>query len=291
MIRSLQLMIRLANAQWHPIPDRPGKPYINGTPHWKMVLHTTEGTTVDSALEAYARFPPHLLYDPSDRQLIQHISLDKASYALRGSASEASWAVQLEIVGRARSSSSMSEEMLAHLCEDVLIPVRKYCPFALASPEFHGPEGYGAGSIYRMALTQWQAYTGIVGHQHAPSPDTHWDPGLIPIDFILTYLRIRERQQKEEPTVPEPSESDQILAKLDELLAYERELAAVLRYTVDVERMVDRMYWALLGRKRRPDEQYWVTAIRNGADVVGVEHYIATSAEAQAHRRFLESGT
>jgi peptidoglycan hydrolase-like protein with peptidoglycan-binding domain len=47
------------------------------------------------------------------------------------------------------------------------------------------PGSYGEKAVQRLAGDEWEAYSGWLGHQHAPEND-HGDPGDIPIAEILT---------------------------------------------------------------------------------------------------------
>lgn len=47
------------------------------------------------------------------------------------------------------------------------------------------------GDGVRMTGTQWWNYSGICGHQHVPE-NTHGDPGLFPIQRLLTICQMKE---------------------------------------------------------------------------------------------------
>lgn len=45
--------------------------------------------------------------------------------------------------------------------------------------------GVNANPGNRMSVDEWKAFSGWCGHQHVPG-ETHWDPGGIDIDAILS---------------------------------------------------------------------------------------------------------
>src|SRR5690606_31946353 len=52
--------------------------------------------------------------------------------------------------------------------------------FVLASPS----------SRIRLSHEQWNRFSGQLGHQHAPAPNDHWDPGALNLHRIGSYARI-----------------------------------------------------------------------------------------------------
>lgn len=176
----------LPNARRHLISSRPGRRYADAVEK-KMLLHTTEGTTIAGAIAAYRDYPPHLIYKPAGREVVQHIPLNLASYALRSSVSEGDGVVQLEIVGFSVNSAGRSDGWLRNLAEDVLAPVARLWPYELQAPVFYDSNGgYGEASPSRFSRTGWDEYSGLVGHQHSPG-DAHWDPGPIDADKLLRF--------------------------------------------------------------------------------------------------------
>lgn len=177
----------LPNATMHPLPDRPGRAYRD-TREKKMLLHTTEGSTIGGAINAYKRYPPHLIYDWGTRELRQHIRLDFAAYALRSTDAENDGTVQVELVGFAAETPTWPPYALQRIAEDVLAPVHRLWPYELQAPLYDDQDAYGTDGSTRMTWAEFDAYSGLVGHQHSPG-DTHWDPGKINIDQLLGFLR------------------------------------------------------------------------------------------------------
>lgn len=169
-------------------PD--GGPY-DETGHPKVVIHTTEGSTLSGAEAAFAAYPPHLGYDPINRLKHQYVRLDRHSYALRGDESDDEFAVQIEIVGFASQAHLWSDQVYRNIAEDVIRPLRN----AIRVPDQHlrfyrADEGIvlaTATSPIRLNDTAFRNFSGWLGHQHVPAPDVHWDPGGFLIDKALQF--------------------------------------------------------------------------------------------------------
>lgn len=164
---------------------------FDSTDNWKVGLHTTEGSTISGAEATYGnKYPPHIIIDRKSRRKRQHISLGRSSYALKSSEAEDEPLIQIEMVGFADDSPNWSDEELEWLAVEVLMPIREHCPFDLDRPSqgFGGRSRFGAYSGFRFTMAEWEAFSGIVGHQHAPAPDKHWDPGALDVDKILSYM-------------------------------------------------------------------------------------------------------
>ena len=231
--------MRLSNAEWIPYKGLDGRIYDRLEPK-KLLLHTTQGSNISGAMRAYARYPPHIICSYEERRVVQHVSLDRGSYSLAGSESEDEPVIQVEIVGFAQSSHEWPEAKLKWFCDNVFIPIRELWEYKLQALDFYG-EGDGIvlaspSSPVRLTAQEFIDFGGILGHQHAPSPDHHWDPGKINIDWILNYMN----QHAGEVPVP-----------VDQRTA---------------EKYVDGMYDAILHRK--PDvegRQFWIDQLTSGA--------------------------
>lgn len=169
-----------------------GGPY-DETGHPKVVLHTTEGSSLSGAEAAFAAYPPHLGYDPIIRTKHQYVRLDRHSYALRGDESDDEFAVQVEIVGFASQTHQWSDQIYRNIANDIIKPLT----VAIGVPQQHlrfyrQDEGIvlaSATSPIRLSNTAFRSFSGWLGHQHIPAPDVHWDPGGFLIDKALEYAK------------------------------------------------------------------------------------------------------
>lgn len=159
----------------------------------KVLLHTTEGSTLGAAENAYRNYPPHVGVDPDRRIRRQYVRLDRHSYSLAGGESDDEYVIQVEIVGFAGQTHRWSDAMLRWLGEHVLRPIMAAvdCPPRIPRAGFKG-EGSGIvlaspNSPIRFSLAEFRRFSGVCGHQHAPAPDSHWDPGALNVRRIIDY--------------------------------------------------------------------------------------------------------
>jgi hypothetical protein len=178
----------------HEYPGLAGKPY-QFTHNPKGCMHTTEGGSIAGAMSAYAPYPPHLIYDWRNRRGVQHVRLDRAAYsAMDGNDDD--YMIQVELVGFAAETRTWPEQALRNIAADVVAPLERLFKIPRRII-WHGfkdsrdgvrPYISSAESPIRLNWTQLRDFSGWLGHQHLPSPDTHWDPGALPMARILGFL-------------------------------------------------------------------------------------------------------
>lgn len=196
------------------------------TAHPKGELHTTEGDSLASAESAYRNYPPHIGYDPIKRTKHQYISLNRFSYANKGSESDDEFMIQVEIVGYASQTHLWSDYIYRNIAEDVIKPLEELMGIPRKALDFHGadegiyPYISTPNSPIRLTDAELRNYSGWLGHQHIPAPDAHWDPGRFLIykcfnhlqsleityieeeDEMITWLVKGDSTQKDENNVP-----------------------------------------------------------------------------------------
>jgi hypothetical protein len=156
---------------------------------WRGVLHTTEGGTIEGALQSYTstNFYPHFTLEPRTGRLVQHLPLTVGARALSDKVTpwpNACHCIQIEIVGHARNTHTWAEENapirdLVQRIEDLVpIPHR-------TSRVFRDVTGVAAHPSNRMDAPTWTTFAGWCGHQHVPG-ETHWDPGALDIAAVLS---------------------------------------------------------------------------------------------------------
>ncbi|MEU2418606.1 peptidoglycan-binding protein [Brachybacterium paraconglomeratum] len=179
----------------------PTQAYTGGKPIG--LLHSTEtGTWPGYGAGSSA---PHLTlrFDPKARTISarQHFSTTRPSRALVNKAggvqTNNARVFQIELIGSCDLTFAkkhgylylpdLLEEtwardalaaVLAAVSESLGIPLTSSVVWA------NYPGSYGEKAAQRLTGAQWEAYTGWLGHQHAPEND-HGDPGDIPIAEIL----------------------------------------------------------------------------------------------------------
>lgn len=208
------MALRLPGFEWVDLgPD--GGPY-DDTSKPKLGWHTTEGTSLAGAEPAFKNYPPHLGVDPVRGHKRQYVDLLRHAYAFAGSESDDEYIIQVEVCGFAGQSHNWSDGVLKWLGENVVKPLRD----TVGIPDVvirHGFRGEGGGIILaspdspiRIGAAELRAFSGHLGHQHMPSPDSHWDPGALPIGKILAHSR---PVVVVPPVIPELEEHMTIYAK------------------------------------------------------------------------------
>jgi hypothetical protein len=170
-------MARCPFAQWDPIPGTTtGGSYTSGP--FKIVHHTTEGSTYQSARNAYRdhNSPPHFTVDSTT--IYQHIDTGQAARALRnppgGVQTNRDSAIQIEVVAFAgQPKNGQTLRQVARLCRwiEQTHVVPQVWPNGFPRPP---REGRDPGSHNRDAAA-WNSQGGHYGHCHVPE-NTHWDP-------------------------------------------------------------------------------------------------------------------
>lgn len=156
---------------------------------WRGVLHTTEGVTVEDAVSSFrsTNFWPHFTIDPKTLRIAQHLPLNIGARSLSDHATpeNAARCIQIEIVGKAAETPNWPPEHLAFV-RDVMRQIEDLVPIAHRSGRrFLDASGVNSTSANRMSVNEWKAFSGWCGHQHVPG-ETHWDPGAIDIDALLS---------------------------------------------------------------------------------------------------------
>lgn len=197
-------MARCPFAVWRPISGSSG-PHAGGP--FKIVHHTTEGSSAAGAMAAFAqkRSDPHFTVDGTT--IFQHVDTAEGARALRndpgGVQTNRDSAVQIELVG------------FAHLPKDrkALANVARLCrwieathgvpPVWPSGPPKPAKNGKDPGGHNRNAAT-WDSTSGHYGHCHVPE-NTHWDPAYsaAEADFILTAT-FDATGQLTSPALPAP---------------------------------------------------------------------------------------
>ena len=158
---------------------------------FKIVHHTTEGSSAEGAFAAFAKHKsaPHFTVDATT--IFQHINTNVAARALRnppgGVETNRDSAVQIEVVGFAhRAKPKDVLRNVARLCRwiEAQHGVPKVWPNGLPKPARNGqdPGGHNRNAV------NWDSKGGHYGHSQAPE-NTHWDPGYTPdeVQFLMEF--------------------------------------------------------------------------------------------------------
>lgn len=168
-------MARCPFAQWLPLPWSVG-PYVTGP--FKLVHHTTEGSTAAGAFGEYQNTHniPHFTVD--ETTIYQHVDTDVAVTALAhppGTVeTNKSHAIQFELVAFAGlPKNRQSLWNVGRLCRwaEQQHGIPQDWPNGPPDPPLNG---HDPGNHNRDA-TNWQTKGGHYGHCHVPV-NVHWDP-------------------------------------------------------------------------------------------------------------------
>ncbi|MCK5747609.1 MAG: N-acetylmuramoyl-L-alanine amidase [Oricola sp.] len=162
-------------------------PYKGGP--YKIVHHTTEGTTAAGAFATYRekRSDPHFTVDASN--IWQHIDTGVAARSLRNDApppeTNRDSAVQIEVVGFAHlPKGEPTLRNVARLCRwiEATHRIPRTWPSGHPLPAKNGVDPGG----HNRDARSWDENGGHFGHCHVPE-NTHWDPGYTAaeVEFIM----------------------------------------------------------------------------------------------------------
>src|SRR5262249_10106350 len=168
-------MARCPFARWMPLPWNAGR-YVAGP--FKIVHHTTEGSTAEGAFQTYRQRHdiPHFTVD--DQNIYQHLDTEVAATALAHPHATVETnkhsAIQLDSVGSAgRPKNRTSLKNVGRLCRwiESTHGVPAVWPNGFPKPPDHGHDP----GHHNRNETNWKTKGGHYGHCHVPV-NTHWDP-------------------------------------------------------------------------------------------------------------------
>lgn len=179
-------MARCPFAAWMPITG-PSGPHLGGP--YKIVHHTTEGSTAQGAFDAFLRnrSDPHFTVDASN--IYQHVDTSMGARALRnetgGVQTNRDGAIQIELVAFAHLPKDVRAlANVARLCRwlETTHQIPRDWPSGFPRPARNGRD---PGGHNRDAAT-WDTKSGHYGHCHVPE-NTHWDPGYTAeeVNFLM----------------------------------------------------------------------------------------------------------
>jgi hypothetical protein len=159
-----------------------------------LLLHTIEGS-YESAIGAYNNGVgnPHATVSLDRDIYTQHVDLNKGSYALKnlagGTETNRDNVIQVELEGFASEVPEWDTLKLAKLVSNVIEPILKAVPWIKHQFAPHWSRSYGEANSggRRFNAAQWDAFSGILGHQHAPE-NLHWDPGGLDVATLEALL-------------------------------------------------------------------------------------------------------
>ncbi len=180
----------------------------------KLLLHTTE----TSGWPGYqgGATAPTLTYNPWTHEWRQHFPLYGSARALRDPSGTAvrenrDNVVQVEIIAYCdpeqakkygHSVKDLDEQALLEIADLVrFLNEKADVPLVAAPAWLPYPQSYGNSAV-RMTGAQYDAFHGVLGHQHA-SGNSHGDPGALNVNRIMELARpAASRTETRKPLVP-----------------------------------------------------------------------------------------
>jgi hypothetical protein len=158
---------------------------------FKIVHHTTEGSTAQGAFQAFKanRSDPHFTVD--GEKIYQHIDTEAGARALRnkpgGVQTNRDKAIQIEVVGFAhRPKTKPTLRNLGRLCRwlEKTHQIPRVWPNGPPKPAKNGQDPGG----HNRNPANWDSKGGHYGHSHVPE-NTHWDPAYTEdeVAFLMRY--------------------------------------------------------------------------------------------------------
>lgn len=188
-------MPTLPGAEWIPAPSGGGG-FAYDAPN-KLMLHTTEGPTIEAAVSAYRSHGawPHCTVDPLTRRIVEHIPYNRSASALYNGPqpmepNRANVVLQVEIVGRAANTHTYSDDWYRWLATKVVRPLCDLADVPARCTRFYGAM-HGTIAVQgwpgRFQDDRFNGYAGILGHQNVGDGNDHWDPGALDQDRLLMF--------------------------------------------------------------------------------------------------------
>lgn len=189
-------MARIDGFQWVPAPV-PGLPYRDDDYAWKILWHSTETPPRPGAAAALSRVhrnPPQLWVDVYNRERVQGIDTSLAGRALKAAPdveTNRDRVIQIELIGYADRMHLLSDADKQWLAAAVVRPIIVHHPvparFLKCQKIGEGGNTVSPPSKIRLDARAWDNYSGHLGHQHAPRPNAHLDPGGLDLKTIVRY--------------------------------------------------------------------------------------------------------
>ena len=190
----------------------------------KLLLHTTE----TSGWPAYggANGNPTLTYNPWSHEWRQHIPILARATTLQNAGSfqtNRDSVVQVEIVAYCDQATAnkyghnvndIDDLALQELGEFAAWLHTEYGLKLASSVDWKAyAASYGSGNGVRLSVSHFEAYRGILGHQHAPG-NVHGDPGSLDVAKIVHYAkRAAGTSTPKPPTTQKPDRPGTVVPK------------------------------------------------------------------------------
>jgi hypothetical protein len=161
---------------------------------WKIVIHTTETLGLPGYEDG--QFAPHVTYWPKHRTWTQHFKFSRPAEAIKGFDDDK--VIQMETVcysdkGIADGNGGLWVAKLSDQHLDDIAAFLRWVMGHLDIPaKWPERQAFSSGEAkapgFRFTEAGFLDFGGLLGHQHTPAPNDHWDPGALPWERLLARL-------------------------------------------------------------------------------------------------------
>lgn len=270
-------------AVWKPISGGLGA--YSGDP-FKIVHHTTEGSTASGAMGAYKTNKSDTHFTVDSTTIYQHIDTGVTARGLKNNPSTGvqtnrDSAIQIEVVGFAGKPKN----------RETLKNVAKLCRWIEAT---HGvpkvwPNGFPkTGSInpggHNRNATNWDTKGGHYGHSHVPKND-HWDPGYTKAELeIIMGGSVESVSLEEGVTGEEAVTLKSFISQVEiEILEHLNLMTYTISFALDEQGQADvplDIAWerviSLIPQATKNEDGSWATCTASLAEADGQTLLVAT---------------
>ena len=161
---------------------------------WKIVIHTTE----TRGIPGYdgGQFAPHVTYWPKHRTWTQHFEFSRPAEAIKNFDDDR--VIQMETIcySDKRKGDEVGGLWVGHLTDQHLDDLGTFLRWVMRHLDiparWPGKQAFSHGEAkaagFRFTESEFLDFGGLLGHQHTPAPNDHWDPGAFPWERLLARL-------------------------------------------------------------------------------------------------------
>lgn len=242
----------------------------NNSGPWKLLLHTTE----TRGLPGYdnGQLAPHLTWNPMFGRWYQHFPFTRPSESLHTFDND--MVIQLEMI--CYSAKSVADSLnppglwVGAMTDSHLAQLATFCKWVMfytgippVWPKKQALSSTQANTAgFRMSAEVFRSWSGLLGHQHAPYPNTHWDPGAFPWNRFMPLL----------DTTPEPPGDDE--------MTVEQFVTGLSKQPTQIDKLVDAGVIGIGPGGAAATKAYWKGKLTNPTDTEWYNFIVAVQTEA-----------
>jgi hypothetical protein len=142
------------------------------------------------------QFAPHVTYWPKHRTWTQHFKFSRPAEAIKGFDDDQVIQVETVCYSDRAKANQVGGLWVADLSEQHLDDLAAFVRWVMSHLDIQaawpGKQAFSSGeanaSGFRLTKDEFLAFGGLLGHQHTPLPNDHWDPGALAWDRLMSKL-------------------------------------------------------------------------------------------------------